>query len=235
MAVKLTVFVTGQRAFGEAAYNLCKARGLTVAGVSAPPVSSGGVLRDRLRCAAENDGVPWIPSGTLNADTLPEGIDLIIAAHSHDFIGRRTRLRSRLGAVGYHPSLLPLHRGRDAVRWAIHNRDRVTGGSVYWLTDNIDAGPIAAQGHCFIRPKDTPETLWRRELFPIGISLLDVVLRDLTAGRIVARPQRSELSTWEPSFERSPIFRPDLTLIGPGLEDFTLVNGDELCGFPNYG
>ena len=49
------------------------------------------------------------------------------AAHSHDFIGRKTRALSRLGALGYHPSLLPLHRGRDAIRWAVHMRVRCLG------------------------------------------------------------------------------------------------------------
>ena len=225
MTTGLTVFIAGQKAFGEGVYRLCQDMGVSVAGVCSPPFSTGGVTRDRLRCAAENDGVLWLPSGSLKAETLPDGVDLILAAHSHDFIGRRTRLRARIGVLGFHPSLLPLHRGRDAVRWAIHCRDKVTGGTLYWLTDNMDCGPVAAQQHCFIRPGDTPEGLWRRELFPLGLSLFRLALADLKAGRIVAHPQRREIATYEPSFDRPPVFRPDLLMIGPGLEDFVVDAG----------
>lgn len=231
----LRLFVAGQKAFGAAVFEKARELGHEVVGVSAPPMSDDGKRSDRLRFAAERAGVPWMPAGTLNADTLPGGVDLILAAHSHDFIGRRTRNRARLGGVGYHPSLLPLHRGRDAVRWALHMGDRVTGGTVYWLSDNVDCGDIAAQAHAFIRPGDTAEALWRRELFPLGVRLFAQVLGDLASGRLVAVPQkRFGPGSWEPSFERPPLYRPDLLQIGGagagGLEGFTVirsVEGDE--------
>ena len=220
------VFISGQKHFGAQVFNLCRLLGLEVAGVSAPPFGSDGKRADRLREAAEKAEVPWMPSGTLTADTLPAGIDLIICAHSHDFVGQRTRLKARLGAIGYHPSLLPLHRGRDAVRWAIKMGDRVTGGSIYWLTDNIDAGPIAAQSWCFIRPDDTPEELWRRDLFPLGLMLMEKCLCDLRRGVIVAVPQDEKLASWEPSFDRAPLHRPDLLLIGHGgLNGYRMETG----------
>ncbi len=120
---------------------------------------------------------------------MPAGVDLIVCAHSHDFVGRKTRLKARLGAIGYHPSLLPRHRGREAVRWAVHMGDAVTGGTVYWLTDSVDAGPIAAQEHVFIVPGEAPERLWREKLAPLGVRLTLRVLQDLAAGRIVSRRQ----------------------------------------------
>jgi methionyl-tRNA formyltransferase len=164
-----------------------------------------------------------MPSGTLRESTLPAGIDLIVCAHSHDFVGRRTRLKTKLGAVGYHPSLLPLHRGRDAVRWAIHAGDKVTGGSIYWLTDNVDCGPLAAQAHVLIRPGDSPEELWRRDLFPIGVRLFERVLADLSVGRLVRIPQRPDCATWEPSFMQPPIYRPDLLMLGGAIEGFETI------------
>lgn len=97
---------------------------------------------------------------------VPDGVDLIVAAHSHAFIGRATRARAAVAAIGYHPSLLPLHRGRDAIRWTIRDGDKVTGGSVYHLTERTDGGPIAAQEHLFVPPGSTPETLWREHLAP---------------------------------------------------------------------
>jgi methionyl-tRNA formyltransferase len=175
---------------------------------------------------------PVLTSGLLKASTLPSGVDLIIAAHSHDFISDKTRQKTVLGAIGYHPSLLPVHRGRDAIAWAIRMRDRITGGSVFWLNDKIDAGDIAAQKHVFIHPKDTPETLWRTRLFPLGIELLGRVLSDLANGVIVAIPQDDSLATWEPSIGRPPIYRPDLPQLGAPPSGFTVVKRDNtLSGF----
>ena len=225
----MRIFIAGSKAFGAAVFEMVRRHGHEIAGVSAPVYASttattGEPLPDRLRAAAEAAGVPWMPSGTLRAETLPDGVDVILAAHAHDFIGRKTRLRTVAGAIGFHPSLLPLHRGRDAVRWAIHNRERVTGGSIYALTDNVDAGPVLAQEHVFIRPDDTPETLWRRALFPLGVRLFERVLGDLAAAAgagcledVLAwgTSQDEALATWEPSWERAPLRRPDLLLL-PG-------------------
>jgi methionyl-tRNA formyltransferase len=222
----MKIFIAGQKAFGAAVFELCRARGHEVVGVCAPAHRLGGtaaLLPDRLRQAAEGAAVPWLLSGQLNAETLPDGFDLVIAAHSHDFIGRRTRLRARLGGIGYHPSLLPLHRGRDAIRWALHMGNRITGGSIYWLSDNTDGGDIAAQDWCFVRPDDDAETLWRRELFPIGIRLFDRVLADLEHGLVVAVPQDESLATWEPSWERPPLRRPDLLMLSAGSEPRLVV------------
>ena len=99
-----------------------------------------------------------------------------MAAHSHDFISRAVRNRLSIGAIGYHPSLLPLHRGRDAVRWTIRMGDRIAGGTVFWLSDTVDGGPVAIQDWCFVRPEDTAQSLWRRELFPMGVRLLSRVV-----------------------------------------------------------
>lgn len=136
----MRILIVGQKLFGAAVLALCRRRGHDVAGVCSPALSSRGDQPDRLRAAAEAAEIPWMASGTLRAETMPDGVDLIVSAHGHDFIGRRTRGRAKLGAIGYHPSLLPLHRGRDAIEWAIRMRERVTGGTVYWLSDSVDAG-----------------------------------------------------------------------------------------------
>lgn len=219
----MKLFISGQKLFGELVFNMARQEGHQVVGVSSPENSTRGGL-DRLRWAASEAGVPWMPAGTLCAETLPPGVDLILAAHSHDFIGRRTRLGTRLGAVGYHPSLLPLHRGRDAIRWALRFGDRVTGGSIYWLSDTMDGGDIAAQDYCFVRPGDTAEELWRRDLLPMGVRLFRLVLCDLSRGFLIALPQDDALATWEPALSQPPVRRPDLPMLGAGgLDGFTVV------------
>lgn len=204
----MKVFLCGTRYFGRQVFEAVTAAGHEVIGVSAP-------IGDRLHRAAVSAGVPHvITAGTLNADTMPDGADLIIAAHSHDFIGAATLRKTVLGGIGYHPSLLPLHRGRDAIRWAIRMGDRVTGGSVYWLSRNVDGGPIAAQDWCFLPPGANASELWREVLQPMGLRLILRTLDDLSRGVVVAVPQDERLATWEPSLDQPPIFRPDLPRIG---------------------
>lgn len=203
----MRVMLCGQKWFGAEVFRAIRAGGVEVAAVSAP-------VGDRLWAQADLRGVPIVPAGTLCARRMPAGIDLIVAAHSHDFIGERTRNRARFGAIGYHPSLLPLHRGRDAVRWAIRMRERVTGGTVYRLSNRMDGGRILAQEHVLVRPDDTAEELWRRDLAPLGVRLLaDVVAQYANGGPPVGRRQDETLATWEPSIDRPPAFRPDLLQI----------------------
>lgn len=218
----MRVYLCGQKAFGAAALQLLLDMGQEVLGVSAPPESTHG-RADRLWGLATDQRLPLMPAGTLRAETLPDGVDLIVAAHSHDFIGRRTRARAKLGAIGYHPSLLPLHRGRDAIRWTIRMGEKIAGGSVYWLTDTVDGGPIAAQDWCFVRPGDTAQDLWRRDLQPMGLRLLRRTIGDIERGVLVQVPQDAALATWEPAIEQPPLFRPDLLMIGNALDGYRVV------------
>lgn len=192
----MRLMLVGQKWLGAEVLAMLLLRGHELASVAAP-------AGDRLHMAAVAAGVPvGDPGRILSASWVPPGVELIVAAHAHCFINRDARGRARLGAIGYHPSLLPRHRGRDAVRWTIHMRDQVAGGTVYWMNDRADGGPIAAQAWCHVRADDTAESLWRRDLGPMGLSLLGQVLDDVAAGRLVKRPQDESLATWEPAFDR---------------------------------
>ena len=222
MNTHLKILLAGQKRFGRDVFEMIREEGHEVVAAVCPVTPESP---DKLWIAASNTDTPIIRAGTLTAETCPD-CDLIVTAHSHDFIGRRTRLKARLGAIGYHPSLLPLHRGRDAIRWTIRMRERVTGGSVYWLSETVDGGPIAAQQHVFVRPDDDDLELWIRELAPLGVKLLRKVVRDVAAGRIVRQPQDPALATWEPSITGSPrLFRPDLLLLpAPGQKFEQYIN-----------
>jgi methionyl-tRNA formyltransferase len=213
----MRILLAGQKRFGRDVLELLLRRGHEIAAVVCPV---GTEPADKLFIAAQNHDLPVIKGGTLCAENTPAGVDLIVAAHSHDFIGRKTRLKARLGAIGYHPSLLPRHRGRSAVQWAIHMGERVTGGTVYWLNEVADGGPIAAQEFCLIKEGDTPRELWARELAPLGLSLFERVLAQIERGILVQLPQDPQLATWEPAMDKVPrLHRPDLELLGDGTTE----------------
>ncbi|WEE79561.1 methionyl-tRNA formyltransferase [Comamonas testosteroni] len=191
----MRVMIIGQRWLATELFKLCQARGDDIAAVSAPRMD------DRLAIEAVGAGVPVCQvTGRLSADWVPDGVDLLLCAHAHIYIEAGARTKARLGALGYHPSLLPRHRGRDAVRWAIHMGDKVTGGSAYWMDDGADTGPIAAQEWCWIQPGDTPAELWRRDLAPMGLRLFETALSNIDRGASKAVPQLEAMATWEPAF-----------------------------------
>lgn len=227
----MRLYLCGQKHYGLSVLDAVLDAGHTVLGVSSPrwaneklnsSLPQPGEREDRLFARTEVLGLPWRPAGSLRASLVPAGCDLIVCAHSHDFVGRATRAATRLGGIGYHPSLLPLHRGRDAVRWTIRMHDRVAGGSVYWLSDVVDGGDVAAQDWCFVRPGDTAVSLWQRDLAPMGVALTLKVLGDLDAGRLVSVRQDEALATWEPAFDAPPLHRPELLQLGPAPAGFTM-------------
>ncbi len=216
----MRIYLSGQGAFAVQVAEALRDSRHTVVGIAAPYLRRGQsddtnpLHWDRLRNWALAHDIPWTPSEDLRADRVPADTDVVLAAHSHAFIGRHTRARARVAALGYHPSLLPLHRGRDAVRWTVRDKDRVTGGTVYHLTERTDGGPIAAQEHVLTPPGHTAQQLWRDLLAPLGIRLILRVLRDLEDGVRVEVPQDEACATWEPAMETPPLFKPELPALG---------------------
>ncbi|MDQ7969857.1 MAG: formyltransferase family protein [Oxalicibacterium faecigallinarum] len=198
----MNIYICGQKHFAADVFTALKDAGHTIVGVSSPEFGSDGSSPDRLKALAEAAGVKWMKSGVLNENTIPEGVDLIVTAHSHDFVREPTRNKTTYGAIGYHPSLLPLHRGKDAIIWTIEKGDKITGGSVYWLNEVMDGGPIAAQEHVFVLPGDTPDLLWKRDLQPLGIKLLVQACNDIAQGRIIKKIQNEDIATVEPSIKK---------------------------------
>lgn len=192
----MKVMLVGQKWFGGEVLRLCLERGLEVVSVSAPRVD------DRLAAMAVDAGIPLCQvERRLDASWVPSGVDLIICAHAHVFVTADARARTRLGAIGYHPSLLPRHRGRDAIVWTLAMRDLIAGGTVYWLDEGADTGDIAAQHWCWVKKGDSPESLWRRDLAPLGLRLLGEVIDALKAGNLPRTAQDPEHATWEPAFK----------------------------------
>ena len=212
---KLRVFISGQKYFGQEVFRLCAELDFVeIVGVCSP-------IDDKyITKLAHTFDVPVVPAGTLNADTFPNNVDIGITAHSFDYIGKKTRYKAKTGWIGYHPSLLPRHRGRSAIEWAIRMRDAITGGTVFWLNDGIDRGDIAYQEFCFIdpslygqEPRKAARKLWENELMPIGLKLIEKALRDIHSGTIIKEPQRKQYSTFEPNTDVKDVYKPDLLMI----------------------
>ncbi|MDO9061913.1 MAG: formyltransferase family protein, partial [Bradyrhizobium sp.] len=169
----MRITLVGSRHFGVTTLNMLRQQGVEIARVVVADSD------DRLAAAARDAGIAvavqadpkLVVAGEIAADT-----DLIVTAHSHARIGKDALAASRLGGIGYHPSLLPRHRGIAAVEWTIREGDPIAGGSVYHLADRMDAGAIAAQEWCFVKKDETARELWERALAPLGQKLLAEVI-----------------------------------------------------------
>ena len=210
---QLKIFISGQRRFGEEVLRLCLGQGHDVVGVCCP------IDDNRIGKLATLNDIRRIASGNLNADTMPRGADIGITAHSFDYIGKATRYATRLGWIGYHPSLLPRHRGKSSIEWAIKMGDPITGGTIFWLNAGIDRGDIAYQDWVWIppglleNPKKGARYLWNEELIEVGLRLYAKALEDISGGLIIRVPQRSDVSTFEPSISVRDIYKPDCLMI----------------------
>lgn len=70
------------------------------------------------------------------------------------------RVRGRV--FNCHYALLPNHRGRSAVPWAIADGDRVTGITYHWIDVGIDTGNILLQAACQVDADETQATLFAK-------------------------------------------------------------------------
>jgi len=160
---------------------------------------------DQLATAAAEAGAPLEVIDNprrLGGEHLSGEVDVIVAAHSHAFITADAVAKARKAAIGYHPSLLPRHRGIAAVEWTINCGDPIAGGSVYHLSDNLDGGLIAAQDWCFVYPEDDAGSLWRRALAPMGLRLLVEVVEHIDRhGFAEAREQDPKAVTYAPALK----------------------------------
>jgi len=196
--------LVGSRYFGATVLEaLRKEEGVEFACVVVPAAD------DRLALAAKAAGLPVRVHENpklIPGEAIPEGTDLILAAHTHARVSDEALARSRLGGIGYHPSLLPRHRGIAAVEWTILEGDAIAGGSVYHLADGWDAGAIAAQDWCFVGKGETARELWERALAPMGLALLAGVARHAREhGELPAKAQDPRFATRAPMLRRAVV------------------------------
>lgn len=162
----MRIALIGQKWIGEQVLE-------AIGGASAVKIVAAPEKMDRLAAAAEKAGIETFIYGRrgLNDLVLSEPVDILITVGAFAFVPASLRASAKW-CVGYHPSLLPLYKGKRAIQDAMRAGETVTGGSVYHLTQDMDAGDIVFQDWCFIRKDDTPAELWRRCLGPLGVVLI---------------------------------------------------------------
>ena len=166
------------------------------------PAERSGIHSDFVDLAplAEEQGIELIATGNANSDEVVARVraiapDFIFVIGWSRLVGEALCACATKGILGYHPAPLPRGRGRSALAWTILLGMEETAGSLFWIDEGVDAGPIAAQA-AFALPAriDLPGLidLHMQALPP----MMNGLLVQLVAGAIPALVQDESKATW---------------------------------------
>ncbi|MFH1459503.1 MAG: phosphoribosylglycinamide formyltransferase [Candidatus Omnitrophota bacterium] len=105
-------------------------------------------------------------------------IDIVILAGYLRIISPNFIKHYRNRIINIHPALLPSFKGVHGIRDALNYGVKVTGVSVHFVNEDLDAGPLILQQAIKIKDNETPESLARRihslehKLYPQAVKLL---------------------------------------------------------------
>jgi phosphoribosylglycinamide formyltransferase-1 len=104
--------------------------------------------------------------------------------------------------LNIHPSLLPAFRGLHPHARALEAGVRVSGATVHFVSEEMDAGPIIAQGVVPVEAGDTEDALAARilamehRLYPLALKLVASGAAWLENGRVEFAGDGVSLSLW---------------------------------------
>jgi methionyl-tRNA formyltransferase len=166
---------------------------------------------------------PWTPEMIGEFKNLKADIGIVVAYGR--ILPPAVFSAPRLGSINLHFSLLPKYRGAAPMQWALINGESKTGVSAFWLEAGLDSGPLFYQSAVAIDPEDNLPRL-REKLVPAGVAVLERVIGDVAAGRLVHTPQQGEMSL-------APILKKEMGRVAwerPAPAIANLVRG--LCEWP---
>lgn len=136
------------------------------------------------------------------------GGDLGLAPYYTKYITPPEIAAFKYGVLVFHPSLLPMHQGRDALRWAFELREPYTGVTWFWAAAGFDKGDICEQGVIKIPEGARPGNFYYSYCVPEGLRLLRFALGDISRGEIRRRPQILENGSRDKIFKPVPKQKP---------------------------
>jgi phosphoribosylglycinamide formyltransferase-1 len=118
------------------------------------------------------------------------GADLVVLAGFDRILHPDVVRRFEQRILNIHPSLLPafaggLHAQADALEYGV----KLTGCTVHFVTEDVDAGPIVLQAAVPVEDDDTAETLSAR-ILAAEHRLLPEAVRLLAEGRLTVEGRR---------------------------------------------
>ncbi|KAG5900089.1 hypothetical protein JTB14_016059 [Gonioctena quinquepunctata] len=224
----LRIAIIGQSAFAVDVLRILKQHGHIIVGVFT--ILDKGKREDPLAKAAKDEDIPvfkikaWRRAGK----PLPEilelyqsvNADLNVLPYCSQFIPMEVINYPRLKSICYHPSLLPRHRGASSINWTLICGDKKAGLSIFWADDGLDTGPIVLQEECNVDENDTVDTLYKRFLYPVGVSAVARAVNMVADGSAPKLVQSEKGATYDPMLNKPELQKIDWTKTGKDLHNF---------------
>lgn len=178
--------------------------GAEIVGIVTLPEDAG--IDRAARCAfveeAARYGVGRLETRDVNADETRDWIrvlapELAFVVGWYQLVREPFLALAEEGTFGMHPTLLPRHRGRASIPWAILSGLARTGVTLFEIVDETaDSGAIVGQAVVDIAPDETATTLFDR-VSAAHVQLLEEYVPQLVARSAPRAPQDpSRASTW---------------------------------------
>lgn len=121
--------------------------------------------------------------------------DLIVVVAYGKIIPKEIIDIPKYGIINVHSSLLPKYRGASPIHSAILNGDDMTGVSIMYIEEKLDAGDVILREYCEISEEDTLGTL-HDKLKVLGAEGLEKALALIKEGKVEAERQDEEKATF---------------------------------------
>ena len=198
----MRIVLIGQAPFGARTLEALLSAGEEVVAVYTP-LEKPGAKPDPLREAAQAKAIRNFQPKTFKDEQVFdefEGFrpDLVVLAFVTNLVPQRYFSAAKHGAVCYHPSILPRHRGASAINWALIMGDKRTGLTIFRPDAGIDKGPILLQKEIDIGADDTAGSLYFNHLFPMGVEAIVESVKLIKEGKAPRITQDDSKATYEP-------------------------------------
>uniref|UniRef100_A0A182PB07 formyltetrahydrofolate dehydrogenase n=1 Tax=Anopheles epiroticus TaxID=199890 RepID=A0A182PB07_9DIPT len=228
---ELKIAIIGQSNFAAEVLELLLERDHLVVGVFT--IADKGAREDILATTARHHRIPvfkfpaWRRKGVPIPEVLEQyrsvGANLNVLPFCSQFIPMEVIDGAGYGSICYHPSILPLHRGASAISWTLIEGDERAGFSIFWADDGLDTGPILLQKQCTVNGDDTLDTLYKRFLYPAGVTAMGEAVDMIAAGTAPKIPQTEIGASYDPA-----LFREEnqyLNVNQPAVRIFNFIRG----------
>jgi methionyl-tRNA formyltransferase len=222
----MRIIVNGQQAFGAEVLKALLERGEEVVAVYCAPDREGRPPDPLAEAAREASILVHQPASFKDEETA-RGIaelepDLMVMAFVTLFVPENVLSIPTHGAIQYHPSILPRHRGPSAINWAIIMGERTTGLCVFWPDEGLDTGPVLLTKEVEITDDDTLGSLYFDKLFPLGVEAMVEAVDLVREGKAPKVVQDEALATYESWCRKEDV---EIDWSRPAREVHNLIRG----------
>ena len=121
-----------------------------------------------------------------------EKIDVIVMAGYLLLVGREIIKEFSNRIINVHPALLPSFKGTHGIKDAFDYGVKVTGVTVHFVEEELDAGPVISQESVIIAEDDTQETL-EEKIHKIEHKIYPLAVKYFCNGRLAINGRKVEI------------------------------------------